>query len=292
MAMCPGCGRQNPFEYNVCPQCGRAIDRPQKINSSPVGVFDTNSKINEAVRIRTQTDQMMEGIWYVLVILASLVALIGGAFASFEANTHAADIRNGIRGNYLSLIALGIILDIIAIIIYIIINYKLLKRNEAHSRRERMLREGVFDFLTMKARERGMEGAISSQMAAMQIVHSESNNEEVNQHGWLAVLLIVPVLNFFILVYILYILTQFNVKHDQRWFTFIHQSQAAGQTLGIAMVFPSWKAVPKMSFWLYLIASVFTFGIFAIYWYYVLMKDMNEHYRAEWQFEDLLIKTQ
>jgi hypothetical protein len=60
----------------------------------------------------------------------------------------------------------------------------------------------------------GMEGAIASQIVTMQIVHFESNGEETNQHGWLAILLIIPVVNFFILLYILYILTQFNVKHD------------------------------------------------------------------------------
>jgi hypothetical protein len=29
-----------------------------------------------------------------------------------------------------------------------------------------------------------------------------------------------------------------------------------------------------------------TGGLFLIYWYYVLIKDLNEHFRAQWQFED------
>ena len=233
----------------------------------------------------------MEGTWYGLAILSAIIALLGIVAISWDANLHATDLRNGIRGSYLWPIVLGVILDIIAFVIYIVINYKLLKRNEAHSMRERLLREGIFDFLTTKAKERGLEGTIASQMATMQIIHSESDGEETNQHGWLAILLILPLVNLFVLVYILYILTQFNVKHDRRWFAFIQQTQSAGQTLGITMAVPSWKTTPKMSFWLFLIASVFTFGIFTIYWYYALMKDMNEHYKVQWQFEDLLIKS-
>jgi NADH:ubiquinone oxidoreductase subunit 6 (subunit J) len=246
--------------------------------------------MNEAVGMRTQSDQMMEGIWYVLAILSSLIALIGIIAITWDARSNATQIRNGVRGSYLWPIALGMVLVIVGFIIYIIINYKLLKRNEAHSSRERMLREGIFDYLTSKARERGMEGAIASQIATMQMIHSESNGEETNQHGWLAILLIIPVVNFFVLLYVLYILTQYNIKHDQRWNAFTQQTQSARQVLGIPIVFASWKNTPKMSFWLYLIASIFTLGIFTIYWYYALMKDMNEHYKTQWQFEDQLIK--
>ena len=61
--------------------------------------------------------------------------------------------------------------------------------------------------------------------------------------------------------------------------------------MGKVVVNPSWKALPSRSFVLYFILSIVTLGIFEFYWSYVLIKDFNEHFKAQWQFEDSLMSV-
>jgi hypothetical protein len=54
----------------------------------------------------------------------------------------------------------------------------------------------------------------------------------------------------------------------------------------MTVILPSWKTLPERSFFIYLILTLLTCGLFLIYWYYVLIKDLNDHFGAQWQFED------
>ncbi len=291
MRMCSGCGRQIPVEYNVCPYCGRPQNQPLgPIASTAFGV-DAKSRIIEAARARQQSDKLMEGIWLILIVLLPLIVFIGVAIFFAVETADAVNLRNGIIGaDFLGAILVMIILAIIALIFFIVTYHKLLERNDAHSRRERMLREGMIEYFTSKARERGMEQALAIQLATMNNINSESNAEETNQHNWYALLLLVPVIGIFFNFYILYILTQYDAKHNQRWQAFAQQTQYAGQALGMTIMFPSWKSTPQRSFFLYLVLDLLT-GLFSIYWLYVLLTDVNEHYKAQWQFEDQLIRS-
>lgn len=51
------------------------------------------------------------------------------------------------------------------------------------------------------------------------------------------------------------------------------------------------QPVPNRSFWLYLILTIITAGIFSIYWLYVLLKDPNEHFKYHVRVEDELFKV-
>ncbi len=233
----------------------------------------------------------MGSIWLVLAVSIPLVLFIGSTIFISFVTVNSLNIRNGIvSSDFLVYFLMVIILAIVAGIIYIIIDHKLLERNAEHGRRERMLREGIIEYITLKARERGMEQALAPQIATMNGIHAESNAEEMNQHNWLALLLLIPGVNIIIGLYILYILTQYDVKHNQRWYAFAQQTQYAGQALGMTIMFPSWKSTPQRSFVVYLIVTLL-FSLFLIYWYYVLIKDMNEHYKAQWQFEDQLMSS-
>ena len=277
---CPGCGKQIQVGYNICPYCGRPVNQPQVQGPPMAGENDAKAKINEAVRARGQSDKLMEGSWFILIILSATLAFIGFLLMAGDIAVRSYDLRNGITDNrFGGVFFIGIVLEVVAFVVYIIINYKLLDRNDAHRKRERMFREGTLDYLTWKAKSRRMEGSIASQIATMQTINSESNAEETDQHSWLAILLIIPVVNIVVILYILYILNKFDKGHDQRWRAFGQQAQSAGQVLGMTTVFTSWKGTPDRSYFLYLILSIFTLGLFTIFWYYVLMKDVNEHTR-------------
>ena len=88
----------------------------------------------------------------------------------------------------------------------------------------------------------------------------------------------------------LYFLTKYTFDHDRRLNTFVQNAQLAGAQVGLDLAQPNWKPIHKRGFVLYLVLSIVTLGLFAIYWLYTLITDMNEHFDNEWQFEDLLFR--
>jgi hypothetical protein len=247
-------------------------------------------RISEAIRARSSSDEIMSGMWIVLLILSPFIMAIGIVFVVLGLVASAVSSTGVGIGIGSGAAAIGLVLILIGGLIFLLINYKLLKRNNEHSKREAALRQGIIEYFGTKAAERNMGGALASQLATMQSIDSEARSEERERSaGLYSILIIIPFIGTLVQWYVAYILTKFSAKHDHRWMAFAQQTQTAGQALGMTMVYPSWKTIPERSFFLYLVISLITFGLFWIYWYYAFMKDMNEHYKAQWQFEDQLL---
>jgi hypothetical protein len=231
--------------------------------------------ILEAVRIRGETDPIVSPLWMLLpllgIVIFSVLAIVGFVLG----------LPLGVT---VGLIILGVF---VAIVISAYPLYMLIKRRSAHFRRDAMLRGGIIEYL--KARTASQKVDISSEVATMNVVHSESLGEEREKSAvmWTILSVIIP----FIIIYVLYFLTKDPQNHDHRQLAFMQQAQSVASKLGITMVVLTWKSLPDRSFFLYFILSIFTEGFFAIYWYYVLFKDFNKHFKAQWIFEDQLVST-
>ena len=146
----------------------------------------------------------------------------------------------------------------------------------------------MISYIRGAASERGIEGQMSTELATMNTVHSESNGDEDEKSAMLWIIL--SVITFGLLgFYVSYFLTKDPHHHDIRQLAFMQQVQSAFSKLQKTIVFPFWKAIPDRSFFLYLILSLLTFGLFALYWNYVLISDFNQHFKAQWQIEDQLV---
>jgi hypothetical protein len=230
--------------------------------------------ILEAVRMRGETDRIVSPLWMLSpllgIVIFSVFAIVGFVL--------------GLPfGATVGLIILGVF---VAIIISAYPLYLLIKRRSAHFRRDAMLRGGIIEYV--KARVASQKVDISSEMATMNVVHSESLGEEREKSAvmWTILSVIIP----FIVIYVWYFLTKDPSNHDHRQLAFMQQAQSAASKLGITMVVATWKSLPDRSFFLYFILTIIT-GLFAIYWYYVVFKDFNEHFKAQWIFEDQLVST-
>jgi len=240
--------------------------------------------ISEAIRIRRETDDIMSGLWILSPLLGSvafIAILFGGAF-----------IAGASSGSRVGALAGGFVGLILGTIVYIILAllpwYKLIRRRSEHFKRDRILREGLISYIRGAASERGIEGQMNTELATMSTVHSESNGEEDEKSAMLWIIL--SVITFGLLgLYVSYFLTKDPHHHDIRQLAFMQQVQSAFSKFQKTIVFPFWKAIPDRSFFLYLILSVLTFGLFALYWNYVLISDFNQHFRAQWQIEDQLV---
>lgn len=232
--------------------------------------------ILEAVRIRGETDRIVSPLWMLSpllgIVISMVLAIVGFALAL----------------PYEVTVALTIVGAFVSIIIAIYPLYLLIKRRSAHFQRDATLRGGIIEYL--KARAASQNVNISSEVATMNVVHSESLGEEREKSAVLWIILSIVTLGI-LGIYVLYFLTKDPPNHDHRQLAFMQQAQSAASKLGMTIVVPTWKSLPGRSFFLYFILTIVTMGFFGIYWYYVLFKDFNEHFKAQWVFEDQLVST-
>jgi len=271
---CPNCGTKlSAMEAGRAPSSGDAYRdyQPDFRSTSP------ESRIREAIRWRMQTDEVISSVWVLLPLIGVFVGvavgatffLLGGGLLGVMA----------ILGGY-----------IISAVFFAILNYKLFNRNNQHSRREAMLRTAIVEHIRNRASERGASQKVANQVSTMESINHESITKEREHNAALwAILPIIPIIGPIMLLIALYYLTDFPPSHDRRWHAFTQQAQSAGTHLDMTIVLPSWRTLPDRSYFLYLIVTVLI-GIFILYWYYALIKDMNDHFRNQWQFEDQLIK--
>lgn len=239
--------------------------------------------ISEAIRIRRETDDIMSGLWILSPLLgfvAFFVISFGGLFIGASSGVSTGVLAGGL---------IGLILGVIVYVILALLPwYKLIRRRSEHFRRDRILREGLIFYIRGIASERGIEGQMSTELATMTAIHSEANGEEDEKSAMLWIIL--SIITFGLLgLYVSYFLTKDPHNHDVRQLVFMQQVQSAFSKLQKTIVFPFWKAMTGRSFFLYLVLTVLTGGLFALYWVYVLISDFNMHFRAQWQIEDQLL---
>ncbi|MFP4545491.1 MAG: DUF4234 domain-containing protein [Methanomassiliicoccales archaeon] len=292
---CPNCKRLVDAGAQWCPNCGANLapagpdQGPQAPQQQWQGQYppqqprDTSpeGRIREAVGWRSSTDEELSQIWAFLPVLAVVlnIAIVGGV-----------SLLVG-PGDLAVMTGVGIGVNIVVLVLFVLLLYKLFNRNNMHTRREGMLREAMIDYFKKKGAERGVSDQMSSQIQTMESIHYDSRSNESETSLVWAILPIIPVVGWIFLLIDLYFLTKYPPEHDRRWHAFTQQVQSAGSHLGMTVVLPSWKTLPSRSFAIYLILTIVTFGIFIIYWYWVLIKDMNDHFRAQWQFEDQLLNA-
>jgi hypothetical protein len=227
----------------------------------------------------------MSALWILSPLLGS-VAFIAILFSSALVGSATGLGSGALAGGLVGLVGGLIVYVILALLPW----YKLIKRRSEHFRRDRMLREGLINYVRGIAAERGIEAQMNVELATMTTVHSEANGEEDEKSAILWI--VVSIISFGLLgLYVSYFLTRDPHKHDARQLAFMQQVQSAFSKLQKTVVFPFWKAMPGRSFFLYLVLTWLTFGLFGLYWNYVLITDFNAHFRAQWQIEDQLMAS-
>jgi Domain of unknown function (DUF4234) len=223
--------------------------------------------------MRQRTDRIMSTAW-ILIPLIGIVAAFAGILASFTFHT---------RG-----IAITIPLYLLGGILEIFFWYFLISRRNNHFARDVSVRQGLIEYLGQSFGAMGRSNEISTELATMNAIHGEANAEEREKSAVLWIILSIITLGIAGL-YVLYFLTKDPYKHDRRQQSFMQQVQQGFSKLGKTVVNPSWNALPNRSYIVYLIVDIITLGLFGFYWYYVLIKDMNEHFKTQWQVEDNLL---
>lgn len=269
-----------------CPNCKHEMDIgyvPQKISQREVYPYSTDDvntakrQILNAIHMRTETDELISYGWIIIpiVLILSSISILSVRniwYSSIE--------------TYLLISVIGLTVVILAFIIVLMFIYKLLKRRNQHFKRDAMLREGIIQYIHAKTKSMNQAGELFTYLGAMHSIHSFSKNTERDRPALMwALLSIIP----FVKLYIFYFLTKEPMEHATHQQSFLRYTISAFNQLNENLS-TKWFSVPTRTPVLYIILSILPLVgiIFIIYWMYVLIHDMNEHFVTQWQFEDNL----
>ena len=235
-------------------------------------------------------------------------------------------IGGDVARDVLAVMATIFLFPIVTQIFYAWMAFRLVGRQQAHFGREKALRVGVMKLLRSAAWSTARMRIASPEIMTLEQSEARGSIRSRDPHIW-ALIVALPAIGIslalvgFLLVdpettniaaalalvvfggliafiggimtlYMFYFLGKEMQEHDLKWASFIFLSRRAMSKLG----FPhggtySSIQLPDRSFVLYLVLSFFFFP-FIYYWWYALMKDPNEHFRRQWEFEDhLLVAT-
>jgi len=230
-------------------------------------------KVEEGISRRPQADEIIGGWWRYFPLAAVAFGL--GGFLAFTL------LIPGLGGFIFGYF----VMYIAGFAMLAILTYKQTRRLVEHMSREASIRQGMLE--SLQARE-GANGGCVGEIAAMERMHSEASEQEKLPKQLYAAMIALPLVGLAFGFYYLYDLNRVLAPHDSRWLSFLEQFRSASLKMGIApLQVPSPTAV-KRSFALYVILSLIFFPFLA-YWYHLMIREANEHFKTQWKVEDELV---
>jgi len=177
---------------------------------------------------------------------------------------------------------LALFLGIITCGLYsIYVLYCLIRRNEQHLDRSYKLFEDTRNLLKEGADAKGFP--VKDEVVRIEIAIRD-RIEKKEAVLWIVLTLFVP----FAGLYVYYFLNKDLRLHEKQEKAFFDAlNQAFGKLQKPLVVYE--PKTPDRNFWLYLVLTLVTCGLFGLYWYYVLIEDGNRHFDEHARAEDVLL---
>ncbi|MFB3043319.1 MAG: DUF4234 domain-containing protein [Nitrososphaerales archaeon] len=265
--------------------------------------------LRQDIRERGQTDKILPIFWILLPLVGVGVSIITGIIASVLAISTASidfDFEPGVGfvpgpgpGSFgafpfnpgvFTTVAIGFLGGLISTLLYVYLFYLLINRRNKHFARQSRFSEDLINYVKSAAdRKKGVD--IQTGVSSLERSTRDVRYEEVEKSAGLwAILTIIPFVNLFAILYILYFLGTDYRRHEIRENGFIEDTNKVLDKLGLGGI-PERRLdpIPDRSFVLYLVLTVVTLGLFGIYWLYTLITDPNNHFKHHVKWEDELI---
>jgi len=165
--------------------------------------------------------------------------------------------------------------------------YYMISRRNNHFRRQRMFTSILLPYLDTKLKENGKS---SNAISALALLNRDSEYEEAEKSPavWAVLYLFVsPIVGF----YVFHFLTHDLYKHFKRQIDLSRNLEALLKDLDVQFVSPAQYEIKRRETILYIILTIITVGLFWIYWFYLQLKEYNEHFKSQWKLEDQLMNT-
>lgn len=278
---CPQCGSAVQPGSGACTACGAKMQgAPAPPPTSPFHGWGSSARAKEALTAtmgrRHRTDIKIPEYWILLPVVVVIASYVLGIVAFMY------DVFLGF--------AVALVGTIVGVFLLAFLIFRLLKRRNEHMAREAQLRRELMDFFRFRGEEMGAGQRVGPYVQAMQAFDRGSLMHEEPQSALLwTILCLIPGINIVAIVLTLFWLTDYAPGHDRRFYGFAQNAHYASEQIGMGpLLSGAWKSISERSYVLYLIISVLL-PVLTIWWFYVLIKDLNDHFDNEWMFEDSLV---
>ncbi|MFO7618605.1 MAG: hypothetical protein R6W91_02980 [Thermoplasmata archaeon] len=283
----PGYYQQPPYyqQYYAPPVM---FQQPPAVGPSPQ---NARSKIYSSFMMRQSTDQVIPTFWAWIILVFQIILPLSAIIAiyAFIVDT-GFDITDT---GPLMLIILAILLVSIGLAItHAVLTYKLVKRRDEHFKRDRILNDGMAEYLGAVALNTSVD--LNVERWTLNTIMYAGNTQERSASLWAMLVALLPIIPFIGVIFLIYcqvFLTKDMQEHDEKQRNFNYQYQvglAKAGKLGNDSFF--WQPLPKRDVAAYVVLTILTLGLFLPYWWYVNIVDMNTHIANQWNFENALVK--
>lgn len=166
--------------------------------------------------------------------------------------------------------------------------YKLVERRDRHFTRMANVANLTIALLREKAESTGETGKIATELQRLDYIQ-RGLFEQSRERGagmWLLIAVLTSGIGTLI---IYYLLTEDMGKHAELEQDFFTTTSSALKKLGLAGAASQAPAsAPQRNTVLYVILTIVTLGIFALYWLFVLIDDGNSNFSAQAPWEDFI----
>ncbi|UCE45343.1 MAG: DUF4234 domain-containing protein [Methanobacteriota archaeon] len=316
MGSCPACGWTVIKEARFCDSCGRPIElesgqRPDGIATKE----EVAKRVGAASVDRKRTDKRIPSVCALLALLPlasyPLIVLIIMIRPLLGYNDFDIFRAMYVIGRPLALFASAVTLGLMVYLLLErmnahikreerlragLISYLRLASAEAGEERtilDSLLRLSSYDGQA-RVYEKNLDGgkwglAVFAVFFAMAVPSLISGVQYMNDdsYRWTYLLSLmtgllsslVSIATIIILAYIAAHLMRTINTHDLRWNAFVSSLEPSMRVIGKELKLPAPVRIQKeRSLILYAILTLVTFGLFAVYWLYVLIKDPNDHF--------------
>ncbi len=189
---------------------------------------------------------------------------------------------------------LAFLVQLALIITQAVLVYKLVKRRDEHFKRDALLRQGIIEYLDANSIAEQKDINVERWTMNTIDIYCRSDEHERSPATWgvlVGVLAFIPLIGIIFLLYALYFLSKDPTAHEDRQIGFNQQLQISLMKLGKQPLNSiQWAPLPRRSTSVYVILSILTLGFFLPYWWYVVIRDMNDHLAKQWRFENELVE--
>lgn len=185
----------------------------------------------------------------------------------------------------LSIFTLGIGL----LVYYYVIQYQLVERRNQHFSRQHSLYRNILRTLREQAESKGNQEALTT-IERADVTLNDAVEREGERNAWIWAV-ILPILTLGIATfYTLWFLTVDYRRHSVRQRELSDMmADAIRLTTGKPAAVVDESVLPDRNYWIYLLLTILTLGLFGIYWQYQLFNDPNTHFSRQAFVEDQMV---
>ena len=315
VAVCPFCGRSVNDQASFCESCGSQLDAGRDFVEEIPTKEKAEESIRAALADRQRTDRKIPPIWAVIAFLPILIASLSYSFLQMLLYLLGFDIYD-VRILYLivrplTVLFLAVVLSYLTYLMLSRLNKHIereeklraalisyIRHRSSEAGEDKQMIPGLLRLSSYDGQARVYEKKLSEAkwsiivfailwLEAVPSLYQgaaallfDTRYYSFGFHIWMS---IIASFAMIILLIVLAFLASHMMRtiytHDLRWTAFVNSLRPSMRLVGKEMTLPQISSpLKERSVVLYAVLTLITFGLFAIYWLYVLLKDPNTHF--------------